>query len=149
MWVAVWFFRMGARRSWGQKKGKKKEDGGQATENEKETRREKGNTSQSETHLIVSANNLISNVQLSLRQHSDMKDVSAEDLDVRDEELGLPVDDDGSGISLLSSGLGVEVGSIEKETDGWGRGREGRGGRKEGRGVVDSLERRGDGGGSC
>ena len=54
-----------------------------------------------------------------------MKDVTAEDLNVRDEELGLSVDDDGSGISLLSSGLGVEVGSIKEETDGWGWGREG------------------------
>jgi hypothetical protein len=78
-----------------------------------------------------------------------MENVAAEDLDVGHKELGLPVDDDRAGVAFLSSRLGVEVCSVEEETDGRRRGGEGGGGGgEEGGGVIDALECRIDRSGS-
>lgn len=99
-------------------------------------------------HLIVRANDLVSDFELALGQDADVEDVATEDLDVGHDELCASVDEDGASVALLAARLGVEVGAVEEETNrGRGGGEGGRRG-EEGRGVIDALDGRADGGGA-
>ena len=72
-----------------------------------------------------------------------MQDVTVEDLNILHDEVGLAVDDNSTGVALLSSRLGVEVGLVEQNTDEsliWCF----RSGLVKFAGVVDSLDLRVD-----
>lgn len=92
------------------------------------------------THLIISRNHLIPNLQRPLLQGPNVKHVTVKHLHVRDLELGLPIDRQHSRVKLLTSLLGVEVGLVEEDAEAGGRGGELVGGGDELGGLVDALD---------
>jgi hypothetical protein len=67
-------------------------------------------------YLIIAGDNLIANLQLPVFHRTSMEDVSVENLNVLDRKLGHTVDNDTSGIVLLTSRLRIHAGLVEQNT---------------------------------
>jgi hypothetical protein len=80
--------------------------------------------------FVISANDFVSDFELSFFQSTDVEDVTVEHLDIFDLEFRFTINGDDTGIILLTTLLGVEIGLVEYDTE-WGIGRELRGGRDE------------------
>ena len=89
--------------------------------------------------FVVSANDLISDLELSFFESTNMEDVTVEYLDIFDLEFRFTIDGDDTGIVLLTTLLGVEVGLVEYDTE-WSIGRKLGGGRDEFRRLVETLD---------
>lgn len=101
----MWLLRIGHRRSCGQ--------GGPVSDqsNREDDKRK--------THLVVGRHHLVTDGQLTLSHVSNVQHVTVEDLDLLDDKVGLAINDDTASVVLLSSRLGVEVGVVEDETEGF------------------------------
>ena len=64
-------------------------------------------------HLVVRADDLVSNIQLALLQLTNMQDITVVHLYVGHLELGLAVNGEDTSIVLLSTLLGVKVGLVK------------------------------------
>jgi hypothetical protein len=93
--------------------------------------------------FVISANDFVSDFELSFFQSTDVEDVTVEHLDIFDLEFRFTINGDDTGIILLTTLLGVEIGLVEYDTE-WGIGRELRGGRDEFRRLVETLDSRFD-----
>jgi len=71
------------------------------------------NTPLFETHLVVCADDLVTDLQLALLQLTDMQNVAVVHLHIGHLELGLAVNGEDTSIVLLSTLLGVKVGLVK------------------------------------
>jgi hypothetical protein len=92
-----------------------------------------------QTHLVVSGNDLVADLQLALLQSTNVQDITVVHLHVLDLELGLTIDGKDTSVVLLSTLLGVEVGLVQEDAK-WSVGGNVLGRLVEVGRVVDSLD---------
>ena len=74
-------------------------------------------TQRPSTKFVVRRDNLITDIELAVLHVTGVKDVAVVDLDVRDLKLGNTINDDAACVVLLATGLRVEAGAVEEETE--------------------------------
>jgi hypothetical protein len=89
--------------------------------------------------FVISADDFISNFELSFFQSTDVEHVTVEYLNILNLEFRFTIDGDDTSVILLTTLLSVEVGLVEYDTE-WGIGRKFRGGRDEFRRLVETLD---------
>jgi hypothetical protein len=93
--------------------------------------------------FVISADDFISDFELSFFKSTDMKDVTVEYLNIFDLEFRFTIDGDDTSVIFLTTLLGVEVGLVEYDTE-WSIDRELGGGRDEFGRLVETLDGRFD-----
>lgn len=126
IWVAVWLFRRGHRRSC-------------ASDANTRQYRLDPRRPQRPTHLAVRASDLVPDLDLALLHEPDVQDVSIEHLHIGHLEVGLAIDRQRARVVLLSTGFGVKVGLVEQDPEGRSL-FEIRGGVDKLGGLVDPLD---------